>query len=95
MQYICNLFKKLEYHTHFISASLIYFVTINQITQAALCNQYNGLETIVSQALKKKKEEQGESFRIETVNISLIWLTADTTRKAVLLLCLPATATWN
>ena len=32
----------------------------------------NGLETIVSQALQKMKEEQGESFRIETVNLAAL-----------------------
>ena len=32
----------------------------------------NGLDTIVSQALQKMKEEQGESFRIETVNLAAL-----------------------
>ena len=32
----------------------------------------NGLDTIVSQALQKMKEEQGESFRIETVNLATL-----------------------
>ena len=34
----------------------------------------NGLDTIVSQALQKMKEEQGESFRIETVNLAVTTL---------------------
>jgi len=32
----------------------------------------NGLDTIVSQALQKMKEEQGESFHIETVNLAAL-----------------------
>ena len=32
----------------------------------------HGLDTIVSQALQKMKEEQGESFRIETVNLAAL-----------------------
>ena len=32
----------------------------------------NGLDTIVSQALQKMKEAQGESFRIETVNLAAL-----------------------
>ena len=32
----------------------------------------NGLDTIVSQALQKMKEEQGESFHIETVNLAAV-----------------------
>ena len=32
----------------------------------------NGLDTIVSQALQKMKEEQSESFRIETVNLAAL-----------------------
>ena len=32
----------------------------------------NGLDTIVSQALQKMKEEQGEFFRIETVNLAAL-----------------------
>ena len=32
----------------------------------------NGLDTIVSQALQKMKEEKGESFRIETVNLATL-----------------------
>ncbi len=32
----------------------------------------NGLDTIVSQALQELKEEQGESFHIETVNLAAL-----------------------
>ena len=32
----------------------------------------NGLDTIVSQALQKMKEEQGESFHFETVNLAAL-----------------------
>ena len=32
----------------------------------------NGLDTIVSQALQEMKEEQGESFHIETVNLAAL-----------------------